>query len=343
MTETFYDVLGVERDASQEEIRSAYRRRVKETHPDLNDAPDAADEFRRVTDAEEVLGDPEERARYDRLGHNSYTRMFGRAGDGSASRERSRPGESEAASRSSGSRGRTRSRRRRTNRRRTDGRQNGRRQTNRRQSSDRRTSRGAGADRRATDSGNASRRSYSFDSASHEEEPTDRRSADASDGASARRGDRGRSESRARRETRGRYEHVAEGKANEWQGFSVHDWDEEELATDPEPIGLTQNTAVVVGSIFLLYPVLAYATVAPGFGLAVNVTVGACTLLLLGYLLTIPRVSTVGFGALSLVVPVLLFAAGVNLFSLMNLFVVGACWVPFGYAILFSRVLSSPT
>jgi hypothetical protein len=64
-----------------------------------------------------------------------------------------------------------------------------------------------------------------------------------------------------------------------------------------------------------------------------------CTLLLLGYLLTIPRVAAIGFGALSVFVPVTVLSMGVNLTSLVALFVVGAVWIPFGYAVLFSRVL----
>jgi len=72
MSHTYYEVLGVEEDAPQEDVESAYRERVKETHPDLNDEDDAADQFREVVRAEEVLGDAEERARYDELGHDAY-------------------------------------------------------------------------------------------------------------------------------------------------------------------------------------------------------------------------------------------------------------------------------
>ncbi|PSP98465.1 hypothetical protein BRC89_07925 [Halobacteriales archaeon QS_4_70_19] len=68
----YYTVLGVDRDASVADIRAAYRDRVKETHPDRNDAPDAAEQFQRVRRAEAVLTDADERARYDRLGHEAY-------------------------------------------------------------------------------------------------------------------------------------------------------------------------------------------------------------------------------------------------------------------------------
>jgi molecular chaperone DnaJ len=69
---TFYDVLDVPQDASREEIRTAYREKVKETHPDVSDHPDAERRFKRLTRAREVLTDPDERARYDRLGHRQY-------------------------------------------------------------------------------------------------------------------------------------------------------------------------------------------------------------------------------------------------------------------------------
>jgi len=72
MTRTYYEILGVDEDASQDDIEAAYRERVKETHPDLNDEADAADRFREVVRAERVLGDATERAQYDELGHDAY-------------------------------------------------------------------------------------------------------------------------------------------------------------------------------------------------------------------------------------------------------------------------------
>lgn len=74
MGETFYSVLGVATDADRERIRRAYRDRVKETHPDVSDNPDASEAFKRVTTARDVLLDETERTRYDRLGHNTYVR-----------------------------------------------------------------------------------------------------------------------------------------------------------------------------------------------------------------------------------------------------------------------------
>jgi curved DNA-binding protein len=66
----YYDVLGVPRDASQDDIKSAYRRLARKFHPDVNKEPDAEDRFKEVSEAYEVLRDPDKRERYDRLGQN---------------------------------------------------------------------------------------------------------------------------------------------------------------------------------------------------------------------------------------------------------------------------------
>jgi curved DNA-binding protein len=66
----YYEVLGVSRDASTEDIRRAYRKLAREFHPDVNKDPGAEDRFKEISEAYEVLRDPEKRERYDRLGAN---------------------------------------------------------------------------------------------------------------------------------------------------------------------------------------------------------------------------------------------------------------------------------
>lgn len=64
----YYEVLGVERDDSQEAIKSAYRKLARQYHPDVSREPDAEERFKEIGEAYEVLKDPEKRAAYDQLG-----------------------------------------------------------------------------------------------------------------------------------------------------------------------------------------------------------------------------------------------------------------------------------
>src|SRR2546428_5206220 len=68
----YYEVLGVPRDATAKAIRDAYRKLARQYHPDLQDTPAkkkvAEEKFKEINEAHEVLGDPEKRKKYDRLG-----------------------------------------------------------------------------------------------------------------------------------------------------------------------------------------------------------------------------------------------------------------------------------
>jgi curved DNA-binding protein len=66
----FYDALGVSRNASQDEIQRAYRKLARQYHPDVNKDPAAEDRFKEVSEAYDVLSDPETRKKYDAFGHD---------------------------------------------------------------------------------------------------------------------------------------------------------------------------------------------------------------------------------------------------------------------------------
>lgn len=68
MAKDLYETLGVTRDATDEEIKKAFRRQARKLHPDVNTSPTAEDEFKELNEAYDVLSDPNKRAYYDRTG-----------------------------------------------------------------------------------------------------------------------------------------------------------------------------------------------------------------------------------------------------------------------------------
>ena len=77
----YYEVLGVSKNATQEEIKKAYRKVAMQFHPDRNPGDKAAEEkFKEAAEAYEILNDADKKAQYDRFGHNAFSQ--GRGGGG---------------------------------------------------------------------------------------------------------------------------------------------------------------------------------------------------------------------------------------------------------------------
>lgn len=78
----YYEVLGLQKGASADEIKRAYRQLAKKYHPDINKEAGAEEKFKEINEAYEVLSDDQKRARYDQFGHEDPTQGFGGGGAG---------------------------------------------------------------------------------------------------------------------------------------------------------------------------------------------------------------------------------------------------------------------
>ena len=88
-SKSYYDVLGVSKDADEKEIKSAFRKLAKQYHPDINKEPGAEAKFKEIGVAYAVLGDAEKRRQYDQFGHEAFTQGASQGGFGGGSRRNS--------------------------------------------------------------------------------------------------------------------------------------------------------------------------------------------------------------------------------------------------------------
>ncbi|WNY25063.1 molecular chaperone DnaJ [Methanolapillus millepedarum] len=72
----YYEILGVSKDASEDEIKKKYRKLAMEFHPDRNDSPEAEEKFKEISEAYAVLSDSEKRATYDKFGHSGFDSRY---------------------------------------------------------------------------------------------------------------------------------------------------------------------------------------------------------------------------------------------------------------------------
>jgi hypothetical protein len=122
-------------------------------------------------------------------------------------------------------------------------------------------------------------------------------------------------------------------------GYAVHDWEDDAVDRPPIRLDLTQDHAVVAAIVFVLYPVFLFSAVTPMFSTLTNVVVGICTLLTMGYLMTLPELGLLVFGAWSVLAPiVVLTVAPWPALSVFTMLVLGVTWIPFGYSLMVASV-----
>ena len=298
MGRDYYERLGVSRDASSAEIQQAYRERIKETHPDVSDDDSAHERTKRLIEARDVLTDETERRRYDRLGHEAYVGGEDAASDSASKRP---PGAETTGGdpRSAGQ---------------TGPRQSGRAQ--RAGSGPGSRSGPEGPEATAGGRGGGNRRGSGS---------TRSRTADGGHAGTAdwyHTSSRGDSGSR-------------DGTHRAWGPDRAYAVGDDQGMFEPANLLSSQRTVVLLGTTFVIYPVLLFGALLPTFPTAVNLVVAMCLVLVIAFLQSVPRIGMVVFGVWSVLLPIGLFGGlGVSPFSLVGVLATAAVVFPLGLSVL---------
>jgi len=305
--ESYYELLGVTPDASESEIEQAYREKLKETHPDVSDDEDASERTRRLIEAKKTLTDENERARYDRIGHEAFVedgpaaeagsdataRPSGTGGGASGSRRRSHTTTASGSGTSTSSRASSAG-------------------TSRTRSGTTTASGGAGAAGGATSSQRqrGGRGHHVRDDSWYESNPGDGSRRDTDDWQVW--------------DTQGTFAVNREGDSYQ-HGRMFSD----------------QRALVLLGATFLVYPVLLFGALLPQFPIAVNLTVAMCVILVIAFLQSVPEVGIAVFGVWTVLLPITLLWVGINLVSPRAFLAIVAVVFPLGLSVL-TRVAIRP-
>lgn len=286
MPAEYYERLGVSSDASESEIKQAFRDRIKESHPDVSDDESASDRTKKLIEAKDVLTDSAERQRYDRIGHEAY--VDGQAGAVRTGTESNSPEDSP------------------------------------RSSQDERTARTG----TQSATGTAGTR--------QETGTSDRGAQQTADTESQQ------SQGQSRQSTNW-YDSTRREQSTASTEGSYHAWDTDRSYAvgdsagmfSPEELLNSQRTIALLGTTFVIYPVLLFGALFPQFPPTVNLTVGLCIVLVIAFMQSIPQVGILVFGTWMVLLPILLFGVvGVGVFTVTGVLALAAVAFPLGLSVL---------
>lgn len=305
VSEDYYERLGVNRDASESEIKTAFRHQIKEIHPDVSDDEAASDRTKQLLRAKDVLTDPAERKRYDRLGHESYVSNR----DSSGVTERESPDATGQPSTE-------------TEEPRTGGNQRGGSSARSQSGPSATESTTAGSQQtdtqRGTGQGSATTTGNDQQTAEQAARNASNRSTDWYDST------------RRQRSTAS-----TDGSHRAWdtdQSYAVGD---SSGMFSPRELLTSQRTIALLGTTFVIYPVLLFGALFQPFPTAVNLTVAMCIVLVIAFMQSVPQVGILVFGIWTFLLPIILFGVvGVAVVSVQGVLSIAAVTFPLGLSVL---------